>query len=169
MLQRTPTWVTSLPRRDRVRDVVQRALPGNAGGAVVRYKNVLTSMAFYELTRRRPAAARALLSRGATRSLGSASMVADHFTPTYDPWDQRLCLVPDGDLFEALRTGRAHVVTDTIETFTPARHTAGFGAGARRRRRRHGDRPAASRSRVASTSSWTGNGGRPETSPSIAA
>jgi monooxygenase len=119
MLQRSPTWVTSLPRRDRVRDVVQRALPTRAGGTVVRYKNVLTSMAFYELTRRRPAAARALLSRGATRSLGSATMVADHFTPTYDPWDQRLCLVPDGDLFEVLRSGRAHVVTDTIETFTP--------------------------------------------------
>jgi monooxygenase len=119
MLQRTPTWVTSLPRRDRLRDVVQRALPVNAGGAVVRYKNVLTSMAFYELTRRRPDAARALLSRAATRSLGSAAMVADHFTPTYDPWDQRLCLVPDGDLFEALGSGRAHVVTDTIETFTP--------------------------------------------------
>jgi monooxygenase len=119
MLQRTPTWITSLPRRDRVRDVVQRALPTGPGGTVVRYKNVLTSMAFYELTRRRPTAARALLSRGATRSLGSATMVADHFTPTYDPWDQRLCLVPDGDLFEALRSGRAHVVTDTIETFTP--------------------------------------------------
>jgi monooxygenase len=119
MLQRTPTWVTSLPRRDRVRDLVQRALPVGAGGAVVRYKNVLTTMAFYQLTRRRPAIARALLSKGATRALGSATMAADHFTPTYDPWDQRLCLVPDGDLFEALRSERAHVVTDTIETFTP--------------------------------------------------
>ncbi|HET8988985.1 MAG TPA: NAD(P)/FAD-dependent oxidoreductase [Humibacillus sp.] len=119
MLQRTPTWIASLPRRDRLRDVVQRALPTGAGGTVVRYKNVLMTMAFYQLTRRRPAAARTLLSKGATRSLGSASMVADHFTPTYDPWDQRLCLVPDGDLFEALRSERAHVVTDTIETFTP--------------------------------------------------
>jgi cation diffusion facilitator CzcD-associated flavoprotein CzcO len=70
MLQRTPTWITSLPRRDRVRDVVQRALPVGAGGAVVRYKNVLTTMAFYQLTRRRPGVARALLSKGATRSLG---------------------------------------------------------------------------------------------------
>ena len=119
MLQRTPTWITSLPRRDRVGDLVQRALPAGAGAAAVRYKNVLTTMAFYQLTRRRPAAARALLSRSAARSLGSAAMVADHFTPTYDPWDQRLCLVPDGDLFEALRSERAHVVTDTIETFTP--------------------------------------------------
>ncbi|NUO34233.1 MAG: NAD(P)/FAD-dependent oxidoreductase [Dermatophilaceae bacterium] len=119
MLQRTPTWVTALPRRDRVRDVVQRVLPSRTGGAVARYKNVLATMAFYELSRRRPAVAKSLLSKGAARSLGSTTMVSDHFTPAYDPWDQRLCVVPDGDLFEALRSGRAHVVTDTIETFTP--------------------------------------------------
>lgn len=119
MLQRTPTWVTSLPRRDRVRDVVQRVLPSRAGGVVARYKNVLSTMAFYELSRRRPAVAKSLLSKGAARSLGSTAMVSDHFTPTYDPWDQRLCVLPDGDLFEAVRSGRAQVVTDTIETFVP--------------------------------------------------
>ncbi len=119
MLQRTPTWVTALPRRDRVRDVVQKVLPPRAGGVVARYKNVLTTMAFYELSRRRPSVAKSLLSKGAARSLGSTTTVRDHFTPTYDPWDQRLCVVPDGDLFEAVRSGRAHVVTDTIETFTP--------------------------------------------------
>ena len=119
MLQRTPTWVTALPRRDRVRDVVQQVLPSRAGGVVARYKNVLATMAFYELSRRRPAVAKSLLSKGAARALGSTTLVSDHFTPTYDPWDQRLCVVPDGDLFEAVRSGRAHVVTDTIETFTP--------------------------------------------------
>jgi cation diffusion facilitator CzcD-associated flavoprotein CzcO len=119
MLQRTPTWVTALPRRDRVRDVVQKVLPSRAGGVVARYKNVLATMAFYELSRRRPAVAKSLLSKGAARALGSTTLVSDHFTPTYDPWDQRLCVVPDGDLFEAVRSGRAHVVTDTIETFTP--------------------------------------------------
>lgn len=119
MLQRTPTWVTPLPRRDRVRDVVQRVLPSRAGGVVSRYKNVLATTAFYELSRRRPSVAKALLSKGAARSLGSTAMVNDHFTPTYDPWDQRLCVVPDGDLFEAVRSERAEVVTDTIETFTP--------------------------------------------------
>ncbi|GAB2750937.1 FAD-containing monooxygenase EthA [Terrabacter sp. 28] len=119
MLQRTATWVTALPRRDRVRDVVQQVLPSRAGGVVARYKNVLATMAFYELSRRRPAVAKSLLSKGAARALGSTTLVSDHFTPTYDPWDQRLCVVPDGDLFEAVRSGRAHVVTDTIETFTP--------------------------------------------------
>ncbi|MBC9820804.1 NAD(P)/FAD-dependent oxidoreductase [Terrabacter sp. MAHUQ-38] len=119
MLQRTPTWVTALPRRDRVRDLVQRVLPTRASGVVSRYKNVLMTMAFYELSRRRPAVAKALLSKGAARSLGSTDLVEDHFTPTYDPWDQRLCVVPDGDLFEAVRNGRADVVTDTIEELTP--------------------------------------------------
>jgi monooxygenase len=119
MLQRTPTWVTSLPRRDRARDLVQRVLPSGAGGAVARYKNVLGSMGFYELTRRRPALARALLTKGATKALGSPTMVAEHFTPAYEPWDQRLCLVPDGDLFTALRSGGAHVVTGRIDTVMP--------------------------------------------------
>ena len=117
MLQRTPTWVTALPRRDRVRDVVRRVVPGRVGDDVVRYKNVLTTMAFYQLSRRRPAVARALLARGAARALGSEEM-AEHFTASYDPWDQRLCIVPDGDLFRVLREGRAHVVTDTIDTMT---------------------------------------------------
>jgi cation diffusion facilitator CzcD-associated flavoprotein CzcO len=76
-------------------------------------------MGVYELSRRRPAVMRSLLSKGAAKSLGSTDLVSDHFTPTYDPWDQRLCVVPDGDLFEAVRRGRAHVVTDTIETFVP--------------------------------------------------
>ena len=119
MLQRTPSWVTALPRRDRVREVVRTMLPGRVGDDVVRYKNVLLSLAFYQLSRRRPEAARALLTRGAQRALGSHEMAGRHFTPDYDPWDQRLCVVPDGDLFRVLREGRAHVVTDTIETFTP--------------------------------------------------
>ena len=118
MLQRTPTWITSLPRRDKARDLVQRVLPVGAGGAVARYKSVLGSMGFYELSRRRPSIARSLLTKGATRALGSPEMVADHFTPTYDPWDQRLCLVPDGDLFAALRSGHADVVTGAIDTIT---------------------------------------------------
>ena len=119
MLQRTPTWVTSLPRRDRVRELVQRVVPGRLGDDVVRYKNVVTMLAFYQLSRRRPAAAKALLIKGAERALGSREMTGEHFTPTYDPWDQRLCIVPDGDLFRVLRDGRGHVVTDTIDTFTP--------------------------------------------------
>jgi len=119
MLQRTPTWIASLPRRDRARDVLQKVLPTRAAGTAARYKNVLGTMGVYELSRRRPAVMRSLLSKGAAKSLGSTDLVSDHFTPTYDPWDQRLCVVPDGDLFEAVRSGRAHVLTDTIETFVP--------------------------------------------------
>jgi cation diffusion facilitator CzcD-associated flavoprotein CzcO len=117
-MQRSPSWVVPLARRDRVGDAVRRALPGRVSGTAVRYKNVLTAGAFYQLSRRRPALTRRLLLRGAERALGSADTVAEHFTPAYDPWDQRICFVPDGDLFETVRSGRAEVVTDTIETFT---------------------------------------------------
>jgi len=127
MLQRTPTWIASLPRQDRARDLLQRVLPGRVAGTAARYKNVLGTMGVYELSRRRPAVMRSLLSKGAARSLGSTDLVADHFTPTYDPWDQRLCVVPDGDLFAAVRGGRAHVVTDTIKTFDP--HGIRLGSG----------------------------------------
>ncbi len=119
MLQRTPAWVAALPRRDRVREVVRTVVPGRLGDDVVRYKNVLVSLAFYQLSRRRPEAAKALLTKGARRALGSPVLAGEHFTPDYDPWDQRLCIVPDGDLFRVLRDGTARVVTDTIETFTP--------------------------------------------------
>lgn len=122
MLQRSSTWVAALPRRDRVADAVRRVLPERPAGAVVRYKNVLTTMAFYQLSRRRPAWAKALLAKRIRRGLAPAAdagrLAAEHFTPSYDPWDQRLCVVPDGDLFDVLRDGRAEVVTDTIETFT---------------------------------------------------
>jgi cation diffusion facilitator CzcD-associated flavoprotein CzcO len=118
MLQRSPSWVVPLARRDRVGDALRRALPRRVSGTAVRYKNVLTAGAFYQLSRRRPALARWLLLRGAEQALGSASAVAEHFTPAYDPWDQRICFVPDGDLFDTVRAGRAEVVTDTIERFT---------------------------------------------------
>ena len=122
MLQRTPSWVTSLPRRDRVAELARRLLPERAAGRAVRYKNVVLTSAFYQLSVRRPKLAKALLSKGIERGLGGSeeagAMRREHFTPPYDPWDQRLCVVPDGDLFEALRSGRAEVVTDTIDTFT---------------------------------------------------
>ncbi|MER7072281.1 NAD(P)/FAD-dependent oxidoreductase [Terrabacter sp. NPDC000476] len=127
MLQRSPTWIASLPRRDRVRNALQRVLPPRAAGSAARWKNVLGALGVYELSRRRPALLRSLLSRGAMRALGSSELVADHFTPTYDPWDQRLCVVPDGDLFAAVRDGRAHVVTETIESFTEGGVRLGSG------------------------------------------
>jgi len=122
MLQRSQTWVTALPRRDRVADAVRRLLPERPAGVLVRYKNVLSTMAFYQLSRRRPRWARALLLKGIRRGLADTPeadrLVAEHLTPSYDPWDQRLCVVPDGDLFDALREGRAEIVTDTLDTFT---------------------------------------------------
>lgn len=119
MLQRSPTWVTALPSRDRRADALRRTLPPRAAHRVARAKNILVGTAVFQFCRRRPAAARALLTSRAARLLGSAELVAEHFTPSYDPWDQRLCVVPDADLFTALRRGRAEVVTDTIDTFVP--------------------------------------------------
>jgi monooxygenase len=84
----------------------------------VRWKNVLITMAFFQLCRRRPRLMRAMLRRGVQNHLPSDYDVDTHFNPRYNPWDQRVCLVPDGDLFEALTSGSASVVTDRIETFT---------------------------------------------------
>jgi monooxygenase len=119
MLQRSPTWVAAVPARDRRADALRRVLPPRAAHAVVRAKNVLFATAFFQFCRRLPGAARALLVHRAARALGSAQAAAEHFTPSYDPWDQRLCAAPDADLFTALRQGRAEVVTDTIDTFVP--------------------------------------------------
>ena len=102
MLQRSPSWVVSRPSRDRFAERMHRLLPRSAAGAVVRSKNVVGTTAFYALTRRRPRTARSLLTRGLVAELGQET-VETHFQPVYDPWDERLCLVPDGDLFVALQ------------------------------------------------------------------
>jgi monooxygenase len=118
MLQRSPTYIASLPAEDPIANRLRRLLPARAAYAIVRWKNVLLQMASYQLSRRRPQTMKALLRKAAMRALPAGYDVDTHFKPRYDPWDQRLCLVPDGDLFEAIREGRAEVVTDTIETFT---------------------------------------------------
>ena len=118
MLQRSPSYVVSLPGEDRVADFLRRRLPAKTAYSIVRWKNVLRTMASVQLSRRRPAAMKALLRKGLERELPRGYDIDRHFKPTYDPWDQRLCLVPDGDLFAALRAGNASVVTDHIETFT---------------------------------------------------
>ena len=119
MLQRSPTWISSLPSRDRLADTIRRALPAGAAHRLVRSKNILFSVGFYHYCRRFPGSARRLLTRLNRRHLGDDQLVRDHFTPAYDPWDQRLCAVPDADLFTALRKGTADVVTDHIDTFVP--------------------------------------------------
>jgi monooxygenase len=118
MLQRSPTYVLSLPDRDVIAAALRRVLPADLAYRLVRWKNVLVSSAFFRLSRRRPALVKRLLRRRLERQLPAGFDVDTHFTPRYDPWDQRLCLVPNNDLFAALRRGSASVVTDTVDTFT---------------------------------------------------
>ncbi len=117
MLQRSPGYVASLPARDPLADLLRSRVPARVAYPLVRWKNVLVSLASYRLSRRRPALMRWLLRRGARRLLPEGYDVDTHFAPSYDPWDQRLCLVPDGDLFAAIRSGAASVVTGRIATF----------------------------------------------------
>jgi monooxygenase len=118
MLQRSPSYVVSLPAEDRIANFLRRKLPAKVAYAIVRWKNVLRTMASFQLARRRPGAMKALLRKGLEGQLPPGYDIDTHFKPRYGPWDQRLCLVPDGDLFKAIRAGRAEVVTDGIETFT---------------------------------------------------
>jgi monooxygenase len=118
MLQRSPSYIISAPAEDPIANILRRLLPAKTAYSVVRWKNVLLQMLIYRLSRRRPGFVRGMLRRGAEKALPEGYDVDTHFNPTYDPWDQRLCLIPDGDLFEAISAGRAEVVTDRIETFT---------------------------------------------------
>lgn len=118
MLQRTPTYVVSLPAIDPVAGWLRERLPAQAAYGVTRWKNVLFSVLFYQLARRAPGVTRRQIKKRLRAAVGPGVDVDRHFSPPYDPWDQRLCLVPDEDLFTALREGRASVVTDQIETFT---------------------------------------------------
>ena len=117
MLQRSPTYVVSRPGEDKVANSLRRLLPARAAYALTRWKNVLLQMFFYNLARSRPELFKWMLARGVRNHLGEQYDLK-HFTPKYNPWDQRLCLVPDSDLFNAIRHGRATVVTDQIDSFT---------------------------------------------------
>jgi monooxygenase len=118
MLQRSPTYIVSMPGEDRVANWLRRRLPAGLAYAITRWKNVLLGMWFYRFCRRNPTRARALITRWLTNELGPGFDVATHFNPRYNPWEQRVCLVPDSDLFAAMRAGHASIVTDQIETFT---------------------------------------------------
>ncbi len=118
MLQRSPTYVIARPAQDGFANWLRRHLPAGAAYGIVRWRNVLLGMLFYQLTRYTPGAMKKLLLKGVEKELGTQYDIATHFTPSYNPWDQRLCLVPDSDLFAAIRKGTASVVTDHIETFT---------------------------------------------------
>ncbi len=118
MLQRSPTYLAELPSEDAIANGLRRLLPARAAYAATRWKNIARTMFFYTLARRRPALFARALRRDLQRALGPGFDLDRHFTPRYAPWDERLCIVPDGDLPRALREGRASVVTDAIETFT---------------------------------------------------
>ncbi|GAA2871539.1 monooxygenase flavin-binding family protein [Actinoplanes cyaneus] len=119
MLQRSPTYVLPLPNRDGIANLARRVLPPKAANRVARSKNVLATQLFYQLARKRPKQVRRILQGLAGRFLKNPGYVDEHFKPRYDPWDQRLCVIPNGDLFHSITSGRASVVTDHIDTFVP--------------------------------------------------
>ncbi len=118
MLQRSPSYILTLPTEDPLAAPIARLLPDRVAFATIRWKNILQQILLYQVSQRRPAAVRRVLRALTAWQLPAGYDVDRHFRPRYDPWDQRLCLVPDGDLFRAIRSGRASVVTDEIHTFT---------------------------------------------------
>lgn len=119
MLQRSPTYVVSRPAEDAAANWLRAKLPAKLAYAITRWRNVLFGMLFFNLARKKPEKTKAQIIDMVRQHLGPDYDVATHFTPSYNPWDQRLCLVPDADLFDAIKSGSASVVTDHIETFTP--------------------------------------------------
>jgi cation diffusion facilitator CzcD-associated flavoprotein CzcO len=118
MLQRSPTYILTLPTEDPVANLLRGLLGPRRAYTLTRWKNVTLGTLIYQLSRRRPKLVRSLIRKLAIRQLPAGYDVDTHFNPSYNPWDQRLCLVPDGDLFESIREGRASVVTDRVATFT---------------------------------------------------
>ncbi|MFI6391923.1 flavin-containing monooxygenase [Nonomuraea sp. NPDC050547] len=118
MLQRSPTYMSALPDVDRTADALRRLLPARLAHTLVRAKNVLRSQLIYWLSRRYPERTKRYLRRGVLRFLPDPAYADRHFTPGYQPWDQRLCVVPNGDLFRDVTAGRASVVTGRIARFT---------------------------------------------------
>jgi cation diffusion facilitator CzcD-associated flavoprotein CzcO len=119
MLQRSPTYIVALPARDRNAATLRRRLPKRLAETAIRWKSIAYGIFAYTLAQRRPALVRRQITKLQRAALGDGYDIATHLTPRYGPWDQRLCLVPDGDLFTVLRDGRATIVTDRIERFVP--------------------------------------------------
>ena len=118
MLQRSPTYVVARPAEDAFANKLRRRLPARLAYQLIRWRNVLFGMYFFQLCRRKPDRAKALILGGVKMALGPDYDIGTHFTPRYNPWEQRLCLVPDGDLFRAIRDQHASVVTREIDSFT---------------------------------------------------
>jgi len=118
MLQRSPSYITTLPAKNPIATLLRKLLGEARGGRAVRWFNAVTTQGFYQLSRRRPKLVKRLLRAGAKLQLPRGYDIDTHFTPKYDPWDQRMCVVPNGDLFKAIKAGAASVVTDHIASFT---------------------------------------------------
>ena len=117
MLQRSPTYVVSAPDRDPIANTLRKVLPERVAYGITRSKNVAMQQFMYGRTRTQPEKVKQTLLKRVRQELGENYDVDTHFTPTYNPWDQRMCLVPNSDLFAAIRDGKASVVTDHIDTF----------------------------------------------------
>ncbi len=117
MLQRSPTYMVSLPRNMPTTKAIRKLVPKSKQGNVLKWWNALSSQTFFELSQRRPKVVKRMLRKGLERELPPGYDLDTHFTPRYNPWDQRLCLVADGDLFAAVRNGKASIVTDEVDRF----------------------------------------------------
>ena len=117
MLQRSPTYVVSMPAEDGIANRLRKVLPAKTAYAIVRWKNVTMQGFSYRLSRKRPRLMKKLLRRGQEKALPADFDIDKHFKPRYNPWDQRLCLVPDADLFRVLSDGSAEIATDSIKSF----------------------------------------------------
>jgi monooxygenase len=118
MLQRSPTYVISAPEKDRIANFLRHIMPAMWAYRLSRWKNVGFMTYIYQLSQRFPNFVKKGIIKKASKQLGTDFDVETHFTPQYRPWEQRMCLIPDADMFEAIKSGRASVVTDQIETFT---------------------------------------------------
>jgi monooxygenase len=119
MLQRSPSYVVSMPVEDRLQALLRRALPARLAFRAIRWRNILFGIYFYGRCRAQPERVRRWIQKQIRIALGGEYDVDKHFGPRYNPWDQRMCIVPDGDLFASIKSGRAQVVTDEIDSFTP--------------------------------------------------
>jgi len=118
MLQRTPTYILSVPAKDPLAHAIRKVLPTDTAHALIRRKNIQFSRGIWHLSQRYPDIVRSIIRARNKQSLPDGYLVDVHFNPPYNPWDQRLCAVPDGDLFRAIGERKASIVTDQIETFT---------------------------------------------------
>lgn len=116
MLQRSPTYIITMPSEDGIANAFRKILPDRSAYTLARWKNILRQAFFYTLSKKRPAIMKRLIEKGIKAELGEDHL--DHFRPNYNPWDQRLCIVPDSDLFSSIRDRKASIVTGEIETFT---------------------------------------------------